>query len=129
MKSVTQKWIERATYDLQTARGMIVIRKYLYAAFMCQQALEKLLKGLLSSQDKQPYPIHNLLKLATDAGVLEECEKYAPRLLADLNPYCVKARYGDYKHKLSELCDRKTAISLVERTEGMFKWLQKKIGN
>ena len=129
MKSVTQKWIERATYDLQTARGMIVIRKYLYAAFMCQQALEKLLKGLLSSQDKQPYPIHNLLKLATDAECLEECEKHSPHLLADLNPYCVKARYGDYKHKLSELCDRKTAISLVSRTEGMFKWLQKRIGN
>lgn len=129
MKSVTQKWIERATYDLQTARGMIVIRKYLYAAFMCQQALEKLLKGLLSSQDKQPYPIHNLLKLATDANVLEECEKHSPHLLAALNPYCVKARYGDYKHKMSELCDRKTATLLLERTEGMFKWLQKKIGN
>lgn len=127
METVVKKWIERADYDLDTAKGLIKIRKYLYAAFMCQQAVEKLLKALITHKGGTPYPIHNLLRLAEDAQILEECENFDNGLLAELTPFCIKARYGEYKQKLSELCDRGTAISLYERTRKMFTWLREKI--
>lgn len=129
MDRVTKQWMERALYDLDTARGMIRIRKYLYAAFMCQQAIEKALKATLASRGKPTYPIHNLLKLADQAGVLAECEDRDDGLLAELTPYCIKARYGEYKRKLSELCNRATAVTLLDRTERMFSWLRKSIGS
>lgn len=122
------QWIERAQYDLETAKGMVRIRKYLYAAFMCQQCIEKVLKAIILSNGTVPSPIHNLLKLAENAHLLKECEDFDEGLLAELTPYCIKARYGEYKQKLSELCDRKTAIQLVKRTGRMHKWLRGKIG-
>lgn len=128
MDDVTRKWIERAVYDLSTAQGLVKIRKYLYAAFMCQQAIEKLLKAGLSRQGKALHPIHNLLRLAEECNILEECEEFDGGLLAELTPYCIKARYGEYKRRLSELCDRNTAVKLLRRTERLFKWLRKKIG-
>lgn len=96
---------------------------------MCQQALEKLLKAALARQKKSIFPIHNLPRLAVEARIFEACEQKDPGLLAELTPYCVKARYGEYKRHLSELCSHTLAMQLVARTERMFKWLQRRIGN
>jgi HEPN domain-containing protein len=57
MKKTVKLWIERAEYDWGTASVMISSGRYLYVAFMCQQSLEKLLKGYLQQQtDKLPPP-------------------------------------------------------------------------
>ena len=34
-------WHEVAAYDLETAKAMFESGRYLYVAFMCQQAIEK----------------------------------------------------------------------------------------
>ncbi len=39
-------WEEAAKYDLETAKAMLAAGRYLYVVFMCQQAIEKLVKGL-----------------------------------------------------------------------------------
>jgi HEPN domain-containing protein len=39
-------WLDVAEYDLKTADAMYNSGRYLYVAFMCQQSLEKLAKGL-----------------------------------------------------------------------------------
>ncbi len=127
MDSITQQWIERAKYDLDTAKGMLTIRKYLYAVFMCQQALEKILKAILSHQKRAIYPIHNLARLAQEAKIFDECENKEPGLLAELTPFCIKARYGEYKKSLSELCNRKTAEDYYQKTRKLFLWLIQQI--
>lgn len=127
MDSLVRQWLERVKYDLETARGMIKIRKYLYVAFMCQQTLEKLLKAVTVSQGKIPLPIHNLPRLAQEAGLWGECESKDPGFLAELTPFCVKARYGEYKRRLSELCSAKAAKNYLERTEKMHRWLTTRI--
>lgn len=38
-------WIERAEYDLETAKAMQQTGRYLYVGFMCQQTVEKALKA------------------------------------------------------------------------------------
>ena len=38
-------WLDIAEYDLETARAMYISGRYLYVAFMCQQAVEKNSKG------------------------------------------------------------------------------------
>lgn len=47
--------------------------------------------------------------------------------LANLTPYAIEARYGDYKKRLSEIINRNEAIKIMEKTEEMSKWLRKKI--
>jgi HEPN domain-containing protein len=39
-------WLEIAQYDLDTAEAMLNSRRWFYVVFMCQQAVEKLVKGL-----------------------------------------------------------------------------------
>lgn len=107
---------------------MVRIRKYLYAAFMCQQSLEKLLKAILAKRDKVPLPVHNLARLAKEAGLFDSCETVDAGLLDELTPFCIKARYGEYKKSLSELCDRRMARLYVKRTEKMFRWLTNQLG-
>ena len=39
-------WLDIAQYDLDTAEAMFISGRWLYVVFMCQQAIEKLCKGL-----------------------------------------------------------------------------------
>ncbi len=41
-----EHWEDIAQYDLDTAEAMLQSGRYLYVTFMCQQAVEKLVKGL-----------------------------------------------------------------------------------
>ena len=39
-------WLDAAEYDLQSAEAMYASGRWVYVVFMCQQAIEKLLKDL-----------------------------------------------------------------------------------
>jgi HEPN domain-containing protein len=54
-------WFDIAKYDLESAYGNFQIGRWLYVIFACQQALEKLLKGLyiILIDDNVPF-IHNI---------------------------------------------------------------------
>ena len=39
-------WLELASYDLESAGAMNAAGRWFYVVFMCQQAIEKLCKGL-----------------------------------------------------------------------------------
>ncbi len=45
-----EHWLNIAEYDLEPAMAMQNSGRYLYTVFMCQQALEKLLKALYIQQ-------------------------------------------------------------------------------
>ncbi len=100
MKTITEQWLERSKYDLETAKGMLRIRKYLYVGFMCQQSIEKLLKGIISSQSKEVPYIHNLVRLAEITNFYSELDKTQQLFLQNLTPFCIKARYEEYKDSL-----------------------------
>jgi HEPN domain-containing protein len=54
-------WLDIAEYDLETAESMYTTRRYLYVAFMCQQALEKITKGLYTYYVDENVPrVHNI---------------------------------------------------------------------
>ena len=41
-----QYWIKHAQYDLDTADSMCQTGRWIYVVFMCQQAIEKSVKGM-----------------------------------------------------------------------------------
>lgn len=127
MNTELKQWLERVDYDLSTAKAMLRARKYLYAAFMCQQTVEKALKTLLAAQNKEIIITHNLRKLALVAGLADELDNSKIDFLERLTPFAIKARYGSYKESLSEICDHRTAKNFIRETETFVKWLRKKI--
>jgi HEPN domain-containing protein len=72
MDKIVEHWIERSQYDLDTPKVMLDTGRYLYVSYMCQQAVEKLLKGIIAHQGKENYPIHNLNRLAEVSEISNE---------------------------------------------------------
>ena len=127
MDKYVSHWLERSKYDLETAKAMLDARRYLYVAYMCQQAVEKLLKAIIAQHGKENMPIHNLNRLAELAELSGELEDGQIDLMAELTAYNIVARYGDYKESLSEIVDIQKAKILYDRTQVLFQWLCKKI--
>ena len=127
MQKISEKWLERAGYDLKTAEAMLNARRYLYVAFMCQQALEKILKAIIAENGGNILRTHNLVRLAELAEVYSEINEDGRDFLADLTPFAIEARYGDYRSKLSEIVNRKKAQDYLDKTKKVYKWLVKKV--
>jgi HEPN domain-containing protein len=59
-----EHWEDIAKYDLETAEAMLQSGRYLYVAFMSQQAIEKLMKGLyVWHLDQEPPRTHNIYSI------------------------------------------------------------------
>ena len=72
-------------------------------AYMCQQAVEKILKAFIVQLGKENFPIHNLNRLAEVATISNELTSEQFNFLAELTPYHIEARYGDYEDRLAEI--------------------------
>jgi HEPN domain-containing protein len=128
MDKYVSHWFERAEYDLETAMAMLEAKRYLYVAYMCQQAIEKLLKAIIAQHGKENLPIHNLNRLAELAELSGELQGEQVDLMAELTAYNIEARYGDFKESLSEVVDIQRAKRLYYQTKELFQWLSNKIG-
>lgn len=89
--------------------------------------MEKILKSIIIDNGKEVLRIHNLVRLAETAGVYHLMSNEHQDFLANLTPFAIEARYGDYKRKLSEIIDRRTASIYFDKAKGVFGWLRKKI--
>lgn len=108
--------------------AMLEAKRYLYVAYICQQAIEKLLKAIIAQHGKENLPIHNLNRLAELAELSGELRGEQVDLMAELTAYNIEARYGDYKESLSEVVDIQRAKRLYDQTKELFQWLSNKIG-
>ena len=128
MKEQTSHWISYAEYDLDTAEAMFRTGRYLYVAFMCQQTIEKILKGFIVEwKDAYPPYSHNLRRLAEISGIDAQMSNEQFRFLDDLTPFCVMARYPAYKEKMAEIATSDRSKEYLSRTKEMFQWLRQKI--
>jgi len=123
---ITKYWIEHSEYDLKTAEAMYKSRRYLYVTFMCQQAIEKIIKAVITTISSEAPPrIHNLVRLAELAGIKTNLDQEQVELLASLTPFCIEARYADYQEKMSRLTKRKPAREYLSKTKEIYKCLRK----
>ncbi len=127
MDKIVAHWVERSKYDLDTAKVMLDTGRYLYVAYMCQQTVEKMLKAIIAQHGKENFPIHNLNRLAEIASISNKLTSEQFNFLAELTPYHIEARYGDYKESLSEIINGKEAEQVYRKTKGIYKWLYQKI--
>jgi HEPN domain-containing protein len=119
-------WLDIAQYDLDTADAMFGSGRWLYVVFMCQQAVEKLSKGLYVL-----YNDDNIPRVHAIRQVVKKYEDKLPETVSDdrykffdlLSAFYIEGRYADYKQKLSDLVDKREAASVLTQTKEMFAWL------
>jgi len=126
-QKIFQKWLDRVTYDIDTARAMLQTGRLIYAIFMCQQALEKCLKALLAFRGKEIFPIHNLRRLAELANVIQELDSATLVKLDFLSNYYVNARYKEDLHQLSKGITEAVSQDFIQFSEGLITWLCQKM--
>lgn len=120
-------WIDRAVYDMDTARAMLQTGRWIYSIFMCQQSLEKYIKALIAYQDKEIIPIHNLRRLAEIASVIHELEESTLTKLDFLSNYYINARYKEDLDQLSKGISETVAEDFIQFSEGIISWLCQKM--
>ena len=119
-------WLDTAQYDLDTAEAMLKSGRWLYVVFMCQQAIEKLVKGLYILYIDDNVPRTHNIKILVD-----KFEHLLPEKMTDenydffqeLTIYYINGRYTDYKQKLSTSLGEQEAIKFHTKTKEMFEWL------
>jgi len=119
-------WRDIAQYDLNTAQAMYKTGRWLYVVFMCQQAIEKLCKGLylLFIDDNIPR-IHDINSLVTKFSdrLPETIDDNNRLLFAKLSAFYLNNRYPEYKERLSMSLTKKEARDILKKTKEVFKWL------
>ena len=119
-------WLEHAERDLDAAGAMYDTGRWFYVMFMCQQAVEKLVKGLyiLYVDDSVPR-IHNIktvLERFEDKLATPVPDKYY-KLFKLLTAYYVSDRYPDYTSKIGEQVGKEEATGILNETKEAFLWL------
>jgi len=119
-------WRDIAQYDLKTAQAMYKTGRWLYVVFMCQQAIEKICKGLYLLYINDDIPqIHDINSLVTKFAdkLPEPVDDDKRHFFAKLSAFYLNNRYPKYKEKLSTSLDRKEAKNILKKTKEVFKWL------
>ena len=121
-------WLEHAQYDMKAAETMLNSGMWVYAIFMCQQATEKLVKGLYGLYlDFDSIPrVHNISRLINDFK--DQLPQPITQELSDffgiLTRYYLNTRYPDYVEDLFEQTKEGNTKEIFAKTKEVFAWLQ-----
>ena len=118
-------WVELSDYDLDTASAMLETKRFLYVGFMCHQSIEKLIKAVLSSQtDEIPPKVHNLIRLAEKASLLDKMSDMHKKTLFLLNPLNIESRYPSYKDTLLKQLTADKCSEIINQTKELAQWIK-----
>jgi HEPN domain-containing protein len=119
-------WLDIAQYDLNVAESMLKDGHWLYVVFMCQQAVEKLVKGLYTLYISENVPrVHNIRLLVENfedkLTVPIPSDKYI--FFDTLSAFYMNNRYPDFMTKLSAQIHETEAKKILSQTKEAFSWL------
>ena len=121
-------WLDHALYDMKAAEAMLNSGMWVYTVFMCQQAIEKLVKGLYGlfvDADNVPR-VHSLTRLLKEFEdkLKEPVKDEYYDLFETLSGYYLNNRYPDFKTYLANSTKEDKACELYTQTKEVFAWLQ-----
>ncbi|GHV72984.1 hypothetical protein AGMMS49940_02860 [Spirochaetia bacterium] len=120
-------WLETAQYDLKTVGAMYRTGRWVYVIFMCQQSIEKLVKGLhILYLGKPALKIHDIrsLFLAYRDKITVPVDETIIEFFSKLSSFYLNTRYTDYKEKLSAAVNKQEAKAILKKTKEVYTWLQ-----
>lgn len=126
MKKEVKNWLDSATYDLESAEHMFNAGRYVYTIFLCQLALEKILKAKVEEiTGKTPAKSHDLEYLSGVGGLSPD--KKTETFLAELSNLSVITRYPkDFERMLNDF-SKERVKPILTKTKEVFQWIEKSI--
>ena len=133
MQKTTQEkvdyWIDLADEDISAAKSLLKSKHFLQTGFFCHLTIEKALKAAITNNTNEiPPKIHDLEKLAKRGGILEILSDQQLKIMDDLMPMQIEARYPENKDKLASKLTEGYCKELIEKTEGLLCWIKQQLG-
>jgi len=121
-------WVEISDDDLETAEILFEKNKILFAGYLLQQSIEKILKAYYQlKMDSFPPKTHNLVYLAEVTRLFDEIDETKENLLYQLNPLNLETRYPEYREKISKSLTKEMLSELLYQTKEFQKWIKQKL--
>ncbi|MBI5328160.1 MAG: HEPN domain-containing protein [Deltaproteobacteria bacterium] len=118
-------WLMSSKDNFDTASAMLKAGRYNFAMFMCQQAVEAILKAVFIIQkNERPEFIHKLPKLVEMIGI--EIPKSIDNKILKIDAHYIKARYKEDRFN-AKIYNRRNAARLLKDTEDVLQWFTKKV--
>jgi len=125
MNEKISNWMKQSETDFIAAKYNFEGKMYYVCAFLCQQSVEKALKGLFLYEKKGLVPqSHSLIYLATNTSVPQKFYSF----LKELTPKFIDTRYPDASVDLpSNIYDKENTLKLLKKSEEVLKWIKKSL--
>lgn len=114
--STAKSWFEKSAQDLRMAKGLFEMDTSFKegSAFMCQQSIEKALKGFLVFHKVRVAKTHNLVELSEQCSKIKSDLKTLSQDLERFTEYAVSYRYPDAAKALLIGSDIQYALSRAQ---------------
>ena len=124
-KDLVQAWLDQVHEDISAAECLLQGGHGLYVAFLCHQALEKVLKAYyLATHDDDPPYIHSHGRLLDICGLTDELPPENLRFINFMVPMYIKARYPQQKLVAARLLDKETCLYIIDKTKELTQWIE-----
>lgn len=125
MRREIDVWVQQAEIDLESAEKNFNQQTYYVCAFLCQQAVEKLMKALIMVKTKNAPPnLHNLRELGELIGLPLTLQSKARKLSRDF----IISRYPDAAGDVpAKIYDEQITKEILSDAKELFEWLQKQL--
>ena len=130
-------WLMLSDYDIGTIDALIKGERWVYVAYLCQQAVERQLKGMyVYYLETEPPKTHNAnflfskvtaceaFRAGAHAAAFDERKNECEDFLMDVMFYYMSDYPFSYKNISARFVDSALAISLYEKTKEMVAWLR-----
>ena len=119
-----RQWLDIVDRDIDAAEWMHKGGRWLYVAFECHQALEKLIKAYWTgTRDDDPLYIHDhwrLLKGCDLAGKLSTGQR---DFIERMKPMYIASRYPQYKNQVSASLNESVSTYILDETKKFKQWI------
>lgn len=123
-----KNWIKISEYDIETGEAMLRTGRYLYVAYTCQQAIEKILKAYyVKEKGITPPYIHNLRRLISELSIINEISNEQSEFIDFINSYYIEARYSEELDILKLTLNEKKATEIFNKTKTFIQWIKMKL--
>jgi HEPN domain-containing protein len=123
VEKIASFWLLEAEEALQVADHLIAKADYSYALFFGHLAVEKMLKAVFVTKQKQHAPpLHNLLRLARSAGL--EVNQETVDKLVTITAFNIEARYPDFKRSFRQRCTAEYTAEQMAIIRELMQWLK-----
>lgn len=116
-------WLEAAKKDKDVALDMFKSGHYNWSLFLWHLVIERTIKALMVSSEKEILPVHDLIRLA-EAASLELSEEQR-MILREITTFNIEARYDDYKEQFYKKATKEFALKWIKNAEEIQLWLEK----